>query len=44
MSAWGQAWSTFWGAAWGALTGNRREVLRLSSPIVRSVTLVSRIG
>lgn len=44
MGAWGQAWSNFWGAAWGALTGSRREVVRLASPIARSVTLVSRIG
>lgn len=42
MSAWGQAWANFWGAAWGALT--RRERVRLSSPIARTVTLVSRIG
>lgn len=45
MSAWGRAWSNFWGAAWGALTGSSRsEVVRLASPIARSVTLVSRIG
>jgi hypothetical protein len=44
MSAWGQAWARAWGVAWGALVGARREVVRLSSPIARSVLLQSHIA
>ncbi len=44
MSAWGNAWARAWGAAWGLVTGRRREVVRLSSPLATGVTLASRIG
>ena len=44
MSAWGNAWAQAWGAAWGALFGARREVVRLSSPLARSVALQSHIA
>ena len=44
MSAWGQAWGRAWGAAWGAIFGARREVVRLSSPLARTVALRSYIG
>lgn len=47
MSAWGNAWAQAWGAAWGALGGlfgARREVVRLSSPLARTVALQSHIA
>jgi hypothetical protein len=44
MSAWGNAWAQAWGAAWGALFGARREVVRLSSPLARTVALQSHIA
>jgi len=43
-SAWGLAWARAWGAAWGLVSGRRREVVYLDSPIALGVTLASHIS